>query len=104
MKTLFAASTFALVVAAPAFAGVQDPGIQHRERHEARRIDQGIRSGELTRGEARMLRTQQRFIRQEEREFKADGRLTRAERRELRRDLDEASRDIRREKHDGERR
>lgn len=89
---------------APAFAGDRAPGVTHRQHHQKARIQEGVRSGELTKDEAKSLRAQQRAIRAEKREFKADGQLTRSERRELHRDQNEASRDIYREKHDDDKR
>ena len=83
-------------------AATRDPGVNLRQRNEQTRIAQGVRSGELTRDEARGLRAEQRDIRREEREYKSDGVLTRGERRDLHRDLNEASRNIYAEKHDDE--
>jgi len=85
-------------------AAVRDPGVNARQANQRDRIQQGIRSGELTRGEARQLGAEQRAIRQEERQYKSDGVLTRAERKDLQQDLNAASKDIYSEKHDAERR
>jgi len=82
----------------------RDPGVNQRQRNERHRIAQGVRSGELTRDEAKGLRSDQRDIRREEREYKSDGVLTRDERRDLHQDLNEASRNIYAQKHDDERR
>jgi CRISPR/Cas system-associated endoribonuclease Cas2 len=87
-----------------AVAGTRDPGVNHRQHHQGQRIQQGVKSGELTRGETHRLRTEQRHIRHEERAYKADGHLTRAERADLHRDQDRASRDIYRQKHDAQHR
>jgi len=81
-----------------------DPAVNHRQHHQQRRIEQGVRSGELTRQETRDLRKEERGIRQEERAYKSDGKLTRTERQDLHRDLNQASKDIYREKHDDEKR
>ncbi len=70
------------------------------EQHE--RINEGVRSGQLSREEAQTLRGEQRAINREERYYRADGVLTPAERRELQRELDEASQNIHEEKHDRE--
>ncbi|MDO8960326.1 MAG: hypothetical protein Q7U85_11395 [Rhodocyclaceae bacterium] len=85
-------------------AAVRDPGVNARQSNQRERIGQGIRSGELTRGEARQLGAEQRAIRQEERQYKSDGVLTKAERKDLQQDLNVASRDIYNEKHDADRR
>jgi hypothetical protein len=87
----------------PAQLGVRSPGIDAREANQARRILQGVRSGQLTAEETKRLLLQQFDIRQNEREFKSDGNLTWEERRQLHHQLNEASRDIYREKHDEER-
>jgi hypothetical protein len=83
-------------------AAVRDPGVNARQRNQHDRIAQGVRSGSLTKDEAKGLRDEQRTIRQEERQYKSDGMLTREERKDLRQDLDVASRNIYSEKHDAE--
>ena len=88
--------------ACSAFAA--DPGVNHRQHSQQRRIDQGVRSGELTRQETRALRKEERAIRQEEKAYKSDGKLTRTERKDLHRDLNQVSKDIYREKHDDDKR
>lgn len=100
-STLFLAL---VVLPAIAVAGTRDPGVNQRQHNQHERIEQGVRSGELTRGEARRLQGEQRHIRQEERAYKSDGQLTRAERADLHRDLDRASRDIYRQKRDAQQR
>lgn len=89
---------------AVSYAGARDPGVNHRQHNQQQRIQQGSRSGDLTRGETRHLEREQAAIRHEERRFKADGNLAPGERRELHRDQNHASRDIGRERHDGDRR
>ena len=71
---------------------------QRLDRQHAR-IKQGVRSGELTRKEAKLLRRQQRGIRQLLREFRDDGWLSKKERRILTKKLDRASRRIWEYKH-----
>lgn len=73
-------------------------------RGDRRRIRSGIRSGQITRDEARELRTRRRQIRQERRTYRSDGTITRAERREIRRDRREYDRQIRHERRDDDRR
>ena len=69
-------------------------------RHDRRRIRAGVRSGQLTRDEARELRSERRSLRREWRGYRSDGTLSRAERREIRRDRRQYNRDIRRERWD----
>lgn len=78
--------------------------INQRQHNQADRIKQGVRSGELTKSEARGVVKEQREIRQTERQYKSDGVLTRDERRDLRQQQNQASRHIYQEKHDGEKR
>jgi hypothetical protein len=85
-----------------ATAGNRDPGVNQRQHHQQYRIQQGVQSGELTRGEARRLQGEQRYIRHEERMYKSDGRLSPAERADLHRDQNRASRDLYRQKHDAQ--
>jgi hypothetical protein len=93
-------AAFMLCLGAASMA--QTRRIDGRERCEQRRINQGVRSGELTRREAGRLRAEQFRISAYEARARSDGSLTRAERYRLDRMLDRASRDIYRQKHDGQ--
>lgn len=79
--------------------GTRTRHINHQQHEQQQRIHHGIRSGELTRAEARRLEKQERGIRQEERAAKADGVVTREERKEINQDLNKTSRHIYRAKH-----
>ena len=63
------------------------------------RIKQGVKSGELTKGEAKNLRKDEKNIRKEVKAARADGKVTHAERKEIRHEKREASRKIFRKKH-----
>jgi hypothetical protein len=78
----------------------RDPGVNQRQHNQRERIQQGVKSGELTRRETGRLVEEQRDIRQLERRYKSDGTLTGAERRDLQHEQNQASRDIYRQKHD----
>jgi len=107
IKTLAVATGLALALgslAAQADPGIHSPRVNARQQHQAHRIGQGVKSGELTRREARSLAGEQRDIRQLKRAYKSDGSLTAAERRDLRHEQNQASRDIRRQKHDAQER
>ena len=82
----------------------QTPRVDQREQNQRERIQQGVRSGELTKPEARRLRTEQKDIRRDERAAKSDGRVTAGERKQLHREQNTASRDIHRQKHDAQKR
>ncbi len=74
--------------------------IRHRAKHQHQRIKQGVRSGEITRAEAKNLREGQKEIRQDVREAKKDdGKITRDERKEIKQDQRQESRKIFRKKH-----
>jgi hypothetical protein len=92
---LIAASTAAL-------AQTATPRIDQREANQQRRIDEGVRSGQLTPRETARLDAQQARIQRTEARAKSDGVVTAAERERLTRMQNKASRDIAREKHDGQ--
>ena len=79
--------------------GIHTPHINKQQHEQQKRIRQGVRSGELTRGETRRLEKDEREIRQEERAAKADGTVTAEERREINKDLNKTNRQIYRAKH-----
>ena len=88
-----------LAITSVAQAQTPTPVINHRQPRQERRINQGVRSGELTRTEARHLRGDERRIGRQKRMAMADGRMSRRERRHLRREENRTSRAIRRDKH-----
>ncbi len=75
-----------------------------RQKVQRARIAEGIASGDVTRMEAKRLRTEQRAIRRTERRVEADGVVTGREQRRLNKMQNQASRDIRRQKNDLQRR
>jgi len=83
-------------------AAVRDPGVNERQANQTARIQQGVKSGELTHGEAQELRTERRDIRDLEHTYKEDGTLTRDERQDLHQQLNQQSQEIFEEKHDDE--
>lgn len=94
IKTLLAA-VLAVAAVAPAFAqGSSAPRIDQRQESQQARIDQGMRSGELTRQEARTLQQEQARINRTERQAKADGVVTRQERQRITKMQKQADRNI----------
>lgn len=91
----------ALAVASMANAQERTPVITARQHNQHRRINQGVRSGQLTRNEIRNLRNDERRISAEKRMARANGHVSRAERRALRHAENRTSRAIYRDKHNG---
>src|SRR4028118_654152 len=73
-------------------------------RNDRQRVRNGVRSGQITRDEARQIRERERQIRAERRVYRSDGVITREERREIRRDEREQDRYIHSQSPDGDRR
>jgi len=82
--------------------GTRTPVINKRERHQQKRIRQGVRSGSLTRREAARLERQQAATHAAEAAAKADGKVTGKERRRIRHRELRTSRHIYRQKHDAQ--
>lgn len=95
MSKLISLSLISLLVAAQAEAG-------RIQRHQSARIRQGVKSGQLTRSEAKTLRAEHRENRRMAHEARADGTVTPDERAALRESQMEASQNIYNEKHDAE--
>jgi len=98
--SLFVAGVFVLGASVVSMAGPH--GINKREYRQQQRINQGIRSGELTRREAERAEAGLAKTKIDERYAKADGVVTPRERARLQRDLNRESRLIYRQKHDGQ--
>ncbi len=78
--------------------------IDRRQEAQERSIQQGVRSGEITRREYHKLETEQAHIRALERSAKRDGHVDPYERRRIEAAQNAANRHIAHEKTDGERR
>jgi hypothetical protein len=100
-RTLFVALAALTVVGATSASADE---IDRRQANQERRIQEGVRNGEITRREYRQLEAEQARIRELERRAKADGRVDAREAAEIRRAQNDASRHISQESHDGERR
>ena len=90
----------------PALAQAPAPNtsrIDKREAKQQERIDQGVKSGQLTPKEAARLEKGQQRIEKMEAKAKADGKVTPKERVAVERAQDRQSRQIAREKHDKQR-
>jgi hypothetical protein len=89
----------ALALTSIAEAQTRTPVINHRQNRQERRINQGVRSGELTRNEAGHLRNRENHIRAERRTAMAEGRMTPRQRAHIRHQENRLSRRIYRDKH-----
>jgi hypothetical protein len=99
IKILGGALAALLALTSIANAQTKTPAINQRQHTQGRRLNQGVRSGELTKTEAHHLRKDERKIRNDKRRAKADGHVTRAERKHLRKEQNHVSRAIYRKKH-----
>lgn len=97
---LTTAGAVVLIVAGPIFAAT--PRLDQREHNQAQRIRQGVRSGELTRPEARRLVRGEARLRYNEAVAKSDGVVTARERAHLQHEANVESRRIYRQKHDAQ--
>lgn len=105
MKTLaIAALSLAVLSSAAVAHDGRTDRIDQRQENQQRRIEHGLRSGEITRGEYHRLQAEQARIRDLERQAKRDGHVDRYEAYRIREAQRDASRHIWQEKHDGERR
>src|SRR4030067_2464342 len=94
-------SSATVLMASALYAGpTDDPRIQKREQNQEKRIEQGVKSGELPPRKAGRLERQQTKIKQDEERMKSDGKLTKQERMKLNREQNRASKSIYRQKHD----
>jgi uncharacterized membrane protein YebE (DUF533 family) len=104
MKKLALSAVAATFVALPALAGTAaaHDRVDQRQYNQAKRIEHGRKTGQLTWWEARKLKAEQARIAAAERHFKRDGHLSRAERARLEAMQDRASQHIRHERTDGQ--
>ncbi len=98
MKKLLAVAVLGALTL-PAFAQQSTPQIDQRQDRQERRIEQGVRSGELTPRETARLERGQARIRQMERDAMADGHISRRERAAIDREQDRQNQLIARLKH-----
>jgi hypothetical protein len=93
----------AIVAAASVFAfsaTMTTAGVIHkRQKRQHARIQQGVRSGEITPDEAARLRAEEQGVQADRKRALADGKITKRERSSILHEQNQASRDIRRKKH-----
>lgn len=101
MKQVILAATIfgAMFIGLSADAQTRTPRINKHQYNQHARIKQGVRSGELTRHEARGLKMQQAKIRHYKQMAKADGKINRSERKMIYHAQKNANRNIYHKKH-----
>ncbi len=104
MNRIVLASLTALSLSAALSTAASADEIDRRQSYQQQRIQQGLRSGEITRFEAARLQAEQARIAQMERRAEADGRVDRREAAAIRNAQNEASRHIYQESHDSQKR
>lgn len=88
------------LIAQPALAGdPATPVFDQRQENQQHRIDQGVASGELSKGEAARLDAQQDRLQRAEDRARSDGVVTRGERARLHHRQEHSSGNIYRKKH-----
>jgi hypothetical protein len=104
MKQMIFAATLLVALFATTIAEAHGRynNTRQKQRTQHHRIQQGVRSGQLTHHEARQLRNQQAKVVHYKRMAMADGRVTRDERMLINRTQHNASQNIYRQKHDGQ--
>ena len=75
--------------------------IRHRAQNQHQRIRQGVKSGELTKSEAKTLRANEKDLHQDVKLAKSDGKITPGEKKIITKEENKDSREIYRKKHNG---
>ena len=101
MALVFAGAAFAQTTTPPAGA-TATPGIDKRQANQEKRIEQGVKSGELTKKEAARLEKREAKLQADKEKAAADGKVTKKERRQLQHEANRDSKAIYRQKHDAQ--
>lgn len=105
MKSSRIYSAFMAALALVVWSDLAHAGREDRRQVRQRvRIQQGVKSGELTRQEAKKLRSEERHVRRMEHRAERDGKITDQEAQRIESAQDKVSQDIYKEKHDDEKR
>ncbi|HQZ44798.1 MAG TPA: hypothetical protein PK042_01720 [Usitatibacteraceae bacterium] len=97
-KLLIAA--IATAFALPVLAQTQTPRVDQRQANQEKRIEQGVKSGQLNAPEAARLEKGQAKVQKLEDKAKADGQVTKKERATLHHAQKKQSKRIAKQKHD----
>jgi len=99
MKRLAIAVALSALFSGAAFA---QQGNLQRDANQQQRIEQGVKSGQLTDKEAARLEKREAHIQRTQARAMSDGTETKAEKAHIAREQDRASRAIYRQKHDAQ--
>lgn len=100
MKNLLTAGLLVVALAAPAAMGQR---VENRKDRQKARVEEGKKSGELTKAEAARIKARQRDLNQQIREDRRDGGgMTAAERAKIEKRQDNISESIYKQKHDAQ--
>jgi len=98
----FAGTAFAQAPTPPAKDPAATPGIDKRQENQQKRIDAGVKSGQLTDREAGRLEKRETKLQKDKEKAQADGVVTKQERKHLQNEANRDSKAIARQKHDGQ--
>jgi hypothetical protein len=103
-----AVAAVALALAGTAFAQTTTPnpaatpGIDKRQANQEKRIEQGVKSGELNKKETARLEKREAKLQSDKEKAQADGKVTKKERKQLNHEANRDSKAIYRQKHDAQ--
>ena len=96
------AVAIALAFTGSAFAQTATPNIDKRQANQEKRIEQGVKSGELTPKETARLEKREAKLQADKEKAQADGVVTKKERAKLQHEANRDSKAIYRQKHDAQ--
>jgi hypothetical protein len=92
----------AMIFTVSAYAQTATPNIDQRQANQEKRIEQGVKSGELTAKETARLENREAKLQADKQKAKADGVVTKKERAKLQHEANRDSKAIYRQKHDAQ--
>lgn len=102
MKRIVLTAASILFMTALSIAQTATPAINQTQQTQEKRINQGIKSGEVTRKEATKLEAEQVQIQREKKIARADGKVTPKEKAKIKKKQKVASKKIHHQKHDAQ--
>ena len=105
MKKLSLIIAAVLFISSGLFAqSVKTPKINKKQKNQLSRIEQGVKSGELTKRETKRLLKQEAKLQKQKKIAKSDGVVTKRERAKLNKEANKLSAKIYKQKHDKQKR